>query len=72
MLFRSIVAGLLSADDATTLTLKSLTDGKPQRVAKADLKERTGVPSAMPPGLGEILDKRELRNVVEFLAGLKE
>ena len=67
----NIVAGLMSAEDANSLTLKSLTDGKPQRVAKADVKERTGVPSAMPPGLAEILGKRDLRNVVEFLADLK-
>ena len=67
----NIVAGLMSAEDADSLTLKSVADGKPQRVSKADVKERTGVPSAMPPGLADVLGKRDLRNVVEFLAGLK-
>ena len=67
----SIVAGLLNAETATDLTLASLTDGKKQKVPKATVKERLAVPSAMPPGLAEILGKRGLRDVVEFLATVK-
>lgn len=67
----SFVAGLLNAEDATNLTIASLTDGKKQQVAKAGIKERMAVPSAMPPGLGEVLGKRDLRDVVEYLATLK-
>jgi quinoprotein glucose dehydrogenase len=67
----SIAAGILSSEDAATVTLKSLVDGKPQKIEKAKIKERTGVPSAMPPGLGEVLGKRGLRDVIEYLAGLK-
>jgi len=67
----SIAAGILSAEDSSTVTLKSIADGSPQKVEKAKIKERTAVPSAMPPGLGEVLGKRGLRDVVEFLATLK-
>jgi quinoprotein glucose dehydrogenase len=67
----NIAAGILSAEDAATVTLKSLADGTPQKIEKAKIKERTAVPSAMPPGLGDVLGKRGLRDVVEFLATLK-
>ncbi|MEQ1860114.1 MAG: HEAT repeat domain-containing protein [Chthoniobacteraceae bacterium] len=68
---KTIVAGLLSAEDATSVTIKSLTDSSTQRVEKTKIKERITVPSAMPPGLGEVLGKRALRDVVEYLAKLK-
>jgi quinoprotein glucose dehydrogenase len=67
----SMVAGLLGAEDASTLTLKSIADGTPQKVEKANVKERMSVPSAMPPGLGEVLGKRGLRDLVAYLATLK-
>lgn len=68
---KTIVAGLLVAEDATTVTVKSLIDGATQQTDKTKIKERISVPSAMPPGLGEVLGKRELRDVVEFLAKAK-
>ncbi len=67
----SFVAGLLNAEDAKELTIASLIDGKKQKVPKANVKERLAVPSAMPPGLGEVLGKRDLRDVVEYLATMK-
>ncbi len=66
-----MVAGLLNAEDANEVTLAALADGKKQKVRKADIKERTPVPSAMPPGLGEVLGKRGLRDVIEYLSTLK-
>lgn len=63
-----MVAGLLNAEDANEVTLASLVDGKKQKVKKADIKERTTVPSAMPPGLGDVLGKRGLRDVIEYLS----
>lgn len=68
---KTILAGLLVAEDATTVTIKSLTDGSTQKTEKTKIKERISVPSAMPPGLGEVLGKRDLRDVVEFLAKQK-
>ena len=65
------IAGLLNAEDANEVTIASLTDGKKQKVKKSDVKERTKIPSAMPPGLGEVLGKRALRDVIEYLATVK-
>ena len=57
-----IVAGLLSAETADEIALKNPADAKLQRVKKANVKERASLPSAMPPGLGDILGKRALRD----------
>ena len=51
--------------------LDRLPDGSPQRVKKSTIKERAAAPSAMPPGLGDVLGKRALRDLVEYLATLK-
>jgi quinoprotein glucose dehydrogenase len=67
-----IVAGLLKSEDANGVTLTSLVDGKPVTVKTGDIGERTQVPSPMPPGLGEVLGARGLRDVVEYLASLRE
>jgi quinoprotein glucose dehydrogenase len=66
-----VVAGLLSAETADELSLKNPADAKLQRVKKADVKERMSLPSAMPPGIGEVLTKRELRDLVQYLSALK-
>ena len=41
------------------------------KVKKADVKQRDKAPSPMPEGLGDVLGKRDLRNVVEFLTTSK-
>ena len=66
-----ITAGLLSAETADDITLKNPADAKLQRVKKAEVKERMSLPSAMPPGMGEVLTKRELRDLVQYLSALK-
>jgi len=66
-----IFVGLLSAETADKLTLKNPADAKLQHVKKADVKERASLPSAMPPGMGDILGKRALRDVVQYLSTLK-
>jgi quinoprotein glucose dehydrogenase len=66
-----IVAGLLSAETADELTLKNPADAKLRRVKKSEVKERMSLPSAMPPGMGEILTKRELRDLVQYLSALE-
>ena len=38
-------------------------------IKKADIEGRATGLSPMPEGMGEILSKRELRDLVEFLAG---
>jgi quinoprotein glucose dehydrogenase len=66
-----IIAGLLSNETADELALKNPADAKLQRVKKSEVKERMSLPSAMPPGMGEVLTKRELRDVVQYLSALK-
>jgi len=66
-----MIAGLLNAEDANVVTLASLADGKKQQVKKADIKERMTVPSAMPPGLADVLGKRGLRDLIEYLSTVK-
>ncbi len=46
-------------------------EGKPVAVAKKDIEERRRGKSAMPEDLVQKMSKRDLRDLVEFLAGLK-
>lgn len=60
------VAGILRSDDGRILRIQT-PDGEVVEVAAADIQSRTPPTSAMPP-MAAILSKRELRDVVEFLA----
>lgn len=62
------VSGLLASEDNDEITLTSIVDGKKRAVPRPEIAERTALPSAMPPGLAQILGKRALRDLVEFLA----
>jgi quinoprotein glucose dehydrogenase len=67
-----IKAGILKKETPEVLVLQSPIPAAPlDTVKKADIKERDVAPSGMPPGLGEFLTKRELRDVLEFVATLK-
>ena len=66
-----IIGGILNGEDAEEVTITSVADGKKQKIKVADIKERTRVPSAMPPGLADVLGKRGLRDVIEFLTTAK-
>ena len=41
-------------------------------INKADIKTKQKGPSGMPPGLQAVISKRELRDVIEYLASLKQ
>jgi len=60
--------GVLSLENDTDLIATSIVDGKKRRIAVADIVERTPLPSPMPPHFGQVLSKREIRDLVEFLA----
>ena len=64
------VDGMLREEDATQLTLMVGTPAIERRIPKADIAERTDPVSAMPP-LGLLLEPREVRALVEYLASLK-
>ena len=63
--------GILKGEDAKELRLMTA-EGKLVTVAKSDVDERQPGKSAMPEDIVKKLSKSELRDLVEFLAGLKE
>ena len=65
-----IQAGMIKSEDAAQLVLQ-MPGTPPVTVKKADIKTRDSTPSGMPPGMGDLLTKREIRDLVEFLASLK-
>ncbi len=62
------VAGIVGFESSTEVLLTSVVDGKKRRIAVNDIADRTPLPSAMPAGFGQILGKRAVRDLVEFLA----
>ncbi len=66
-----IQAGLLKSETATEVVLQ-LPGSPAVTVKKAEIAARDAAPSGMPPNLGDLLTKREIRDLVEFMASLKE
>ncbi|HZJ16993.1 MAG TPA: PVC-type heme-binding CxxCH protein [Chthoniobacteraceae bacterium] len=66
-------AGIIKFETDKELTLQMPIPNAPEvTVAKADIKLRENAPSGMLPNLGELLTKRELRDLVEYVANLTE
>ncbi len=63
-------AGIIKSDKADVLELLSAEDG-PVKLKSADIKSRERGPSSMAEGLGDLMTRRELRDVIEFLGSLK-
>ena len=63
------VAGILVSEDADTVKLK-MADGTVKEVAVASIDERTNGPSSMPADLAGKLTRRELRDLIAWLASL--
>lgn len=65
-------AGIVKAETAESVTLQMpIPDAPVEVVKKAEIKLRENAPSGMPPGMGELLTKRELRDILEYVASLK-
>ena len=64
-------AGIVASETADVLTLRN-TDNKLVEVKKSDIAKREGAPSGMPEIYGTILTKTQLRDVVEYMATLKD
>jgi quinoprotein glucose dehydrogenase len=64
-----LVAGMVKGETADALTLQ-VPGTPPSQVTKADIAKRETAPSGM-PALGEILSKRDIRDIVEYVASLK-
>lgn len=63
-------AGIVKRETETELDLYSLEDGL-VTLRKADIKSRTVTMSGMPDNIRQILKRREIRDLVEYLAGLQ-
>lgn len=67
-----VQAGMVKAENDKELTLQvPVPNAPPIKLAKADIKQRDNAPSGMIPQLGELLTKREIRDVLEYMATLK-
>jgi len=64
----SIVAGVIADENDEQVVLKIGKETK--AVNQADIKERISIPSSMLP-MGEILSKRQIRDVIAFLGTLR-
>jgi len=62
------VAGVVRGESAVEITLASFADGKRTTVKLAKVVERTLLPSPMPPAFGQVLSKRVIRDLVQFIA----
>ena len=64
------VDGTLKDETDTEIVVVTGTPATPRRLKKSDIAERTDPVSAMPP-LGLLLKPREVRDLIEFLSGLR-
>ena len=65
----AVYAGIVKQETDAVLVLNSPEDGL-MELKKDDIKMRESAPSAMPEEFRQVLSKRELRDLVEFLAEL--
>jgi len=63
-------AGVVKTENADELVINSPEDGL-VTVKKSDIQSRDKGLSPMPEGMGQVLTKQDLRDLVEFLSGLK-
>jgi putative membrane-bound dehydrogenase-like protein len=63
------VTGTLAKENAEELVITT-SDAEPLVISVSRIAKRENMPSSMPP-MGTLLTKREIRDVVEFLSGLK-
>ena len=67
----SAAAGIVASESADLLTLRN-TENKLVEVKKSDIVKREGAPSGMPEIYGPLLTKTQLRDVMEYMASLKD
>jgi len=63
-------AGVLKSEDAARIILNTPDSGL-LTIKKSDIQSRQKALSPMPEGMGQIISKQDLRNLIEFLSGLK-
>jgi quinoprotein glucose dehydrogenase len=65
------LSGFLKGEDATNLVVNTPEDGL-VNVAKSEIQVRQKGISPMPEGLGKILSRQDLRDLLEYVASLKK
>ncbi len=66
----SVKAGSLKSEKDGVLTLQN--PGAPaEQVKAADIAKRENAPSGMLPTIGDLISRRELRDIIEYVANLK-
>ncbi len=63
------VRGILEEESAVEIIVRT-SDAEPMEIPVGRIQKRENMPSAM-PAMGQVLSKRELRNLIEFLSALK-
>ncbi len=63
------VTGVLEKETEEALIIRT-SDAEPMEIAPSRIVQRVNSPSAM-PAMGRLISKRELRNLIEYLASLK-
>jgi putative heme-binding domain-containing protein len=63
-------AGLLKSEDAQQLTLQ-MPPAPPETVPLKSIAKRDNAPSGMIPNIPDLISRRELRDIVEFVSSLK-
>ena len=64
------VIGVLTKETESELTITT-SDAEPLIIAVGRIEKRENIPSSMPL-MGSVLSKREIRDIVEYLSGLKK
>ncbi|NJB70507.1 putative membrane-bound dehydrogenase-like protein [Saonia flava] len=64
-----VVTGVLMEETQDQITLKT-SDAEPFVVATSRIEKRTNLPSGM-PAMGRLIERRDLRNLIEYLTTLK-
>lgn len=62
------LTGVVTNESQDQLTITSIGDGAKRTIKTAEIAERTPLPSPMPPHFGVVLTKREIRDLLEFIA----
>lgn len=66
----SVKLGVLRAETPESMTIHAPGE-EPETVKTADIASRDAVPSSMLPNLGDMLTKREIRDIMAYMATLK-
>ena len=64
-------SGMLKSEDATNLVVNTSEDGL-VKISKSDIQLRQKGMSPMPEGLGQIISRQDLRDLVEYVQSLKK